>query len=145
MVWICLARSLLDWCWIDRMRFSIDWTYFRLIENWSESFLKHEILTRSLLFQKFFKKLRLFSLSSIDPDSTSIFCRFSSNFLQGFCLLALVRPFYPFFFGLISLFMHFREIFGPIGFWDFWFLGCFLSQLINGFLLLDDVNMFLIV
>ena len=68
---------------------------------------------------------RIFSLSSTDPDSTSIFCHFLSNFLQSFCLLAPVRPFYPFFFGLVSFFMHLREIFGPIGFWDFFMFGLF--------------------
>ena len=75
----------------------------------------------------------------------TIFCRFPSKFSQGFWRLVLVRPFYPFFFSLISFFMHFRETFGPNNFWDLWCLRWFLSKLINGFLLLDDVNMFLMV
>ena len=147
MVWICLAWLLLDWCWINRICFSIDRTYFstdrKLVREFFKTWDFHVFFTISKVFKK------LFSLSSTDPDSTPIFCCFPSNFLQSFCLLAPVRPFYPFFFGLISFFMHFfmhfREIFGPNSFWGFWCLRCFLSQLINGFLLLDDVNMFLIV
>ena len=99
----------------------------------------HMFFTISKVFKK------LFSLSSTDPDSLSIFCRFPSFFSHGFCLLVLARPFYSFFFSLISFFMHFREIFGPSNFWGFWCFSWFLSQLINGFLLLDDVNMFLMV
>ena len=143
MVWIWLARSLLDWCWIDRICFSIDRTYFltdwKSIREFFKTWDFHMFFTISKVFKK------LFSLSSTVPDSLSIFCCFPSNFSQGFCRLALVRPFYPIFFGLMSFFMHFREIFGPNSFWGFWCLWCFLSQLINGFLLLDDVNMFLIV
>ena len=126
---IWFESAWLDRCSIDAVLIKCDFRSIKLIfwtiENRSENFLKHEILTCSSLFQKFLK--RLFSLSSTDPDSTSIFCHFPSNFLLGFCLLAPVRPFYPFLFCLISFFMHFREFFGPIGFWDFLFLGCFLS------------------
>ena len=92
---------------------------------------------------KVFKKL--FSLSLTDPNSLSIFCRFHSNFSQGFCHLAPVRPFYPFFFCLISFFMHFRGIFRPNKFLGFWCLRWFLSKFINRFLLLDDVIKFLMV
>ena len=63
-------------------------------------------LTISKLFRKLFV-----SLLSTDPAQV-IFCRFPSNFLHGFCLLVLVRLFFPFFFSLISFFMHLKEIFG---------------------------------
>ena len=127
---------------LDRTNMFFDWSNLFLTNRKSvKEFFKtwdfHMFFTISKVFKKFF------SLSSTDPNSLSIFCRFPLNFSQGFCCLAPVRPFYPFFFGLISLFMHFREIFGPNSFWWFWCLRCFLSQLINGFLLLDDVNMFL--
>ena len=140
---IWFESTWLDWCWIDLNWFLIDRTYFSTDRKLVIEFFKNMRFSCVLHYFKSFQKF--FSHSSTTPDSTSIFCCFSSNFLQGFCFLALVRPFYPFFFGLISFFMHFREIFGPVGFWGFWCLWCFLSQLINGFLLLDDVNMFLIV
>ena len=76
---------------------------------------------------------------------SKLFCRFPSNFLQDFCLLVLVRLFFPFFFSLISFFMHLRENFEPMGFWDFWCFRCFLSKLIIGFLLWDDINMIFVV
>ena len=85
------------------------------------------------------------SLSSTNPDSKTNFCHFPLNFSQGFCSLAPVRPFYPFFFSLFSFFMHFREIFKPSNFWGFWCLSWFISQLINGFLLVEDENMFLMI
>ena len=90
---------------------------FRLIENWSESFLKHELFTCSSLFQKFSKSFS-FSLWPIQIHY-QFFCYFPSNFSQGFCHLAPVRPFYPFFFCLISFSMHFRDIFEPNNFWRF--------------------------
>ena len=119
LVWICLACSLLDWCWIDQTYFLTD---RKSVREFFKTWDFHVFFTISKVFKK------LFSLSSIDPDSLSIFCRFPLNFSQDFCHLAPVRLFYPFFFGLISLFMHFfmyfREIFGPN---SFWCLRCFLS------------------
>ena len=129
------------------MCFSIDRTYFLTDQKSVREFFKtwafHVFFTISKVFEK------LFSLSLTNPNSKSNFCCFPSNFSQGFCRLAPVRPFYPFFFSLISFFMHFfkhfREIFGPNNFGGFWCFSWFLSQLINGFLLVDDVNMFLMI
>ena len=122
---------------------------FQLIENRLESFLKHKLFTCSSLFQNFSKSFLALSLRPIQRKCFFFFCRFPLNFSQGFCRLAPVRPFYPFFFSLISFFIHFfmdfREIFGPNSFWDFWCLRGFLSKLINGFLLVDDVNMFFMI
>ena len=73
---------------------------FRSIENRSESFLKHEIFTCSSLFQKFQKAILSLSLRLIQIQR-QIFCQFPSIFLKGFCHLAPVRLFCPFFFGLI--------------------------------------------
>ena len=143
LVWICLARSLLDWCWIDWMWFSIDRTHFLTNQKSFREFFKtwafHMFFTISNFSKSYF--LSLFDQSRF----MTIFCRFPSKFSQGFWRLVLVRPFYPFFFSLISFFMHFREIFRPNNFWGLWCLRWFLSKLINGFLLLDDVNVFLIV
>ena len=140
---IWFESTWLDWCWIDLNWFLIDRTYFSTDRKLVIEFFKNMRFSCVLHYFKSFQKF--FSLSLTTPDSTSIFCRFPSNFLQGFCRLAPVRHFYPFFFSLISFFMHFREIFGPNNFWGFWCLRWFLSQLINGFLLLDNVNMFLMI
>ena len=106
---------------------------FRPIENRSESFfLKNISFSRVLHYFKTFQKL-FGSLSSTNPTQAN-FCCFPSIFSQGFCLLAPVRSFYPFFFSLISFFMHLRDSFEPIQIWGFWSLRCFLSKLINGFL-----------
>ena len=142
LVWMCLAQSLLDWCWINQICVLIDRTYFSTNRKSVKEFFKTWALHMFFTFSKVFKKI--FSLSSIGPDSLSIFCRFPSNFFQGFCHLAPVRPFYHFSF-FMHIFMHFRDIFGPSNFWGFWCLRWFLSKLINGFLLLNDVIMFLMI
>ena len=102
---------------------------FQSIENCSKSFLKHEIFTCSSLFKTFQKALSL-SLWPIQIQS-QFFCRFPSNFLQGFCLLAPVRPFYPFFFGLISFFMHLKgkfRTYGILGFLVFSMISFKIDQ-----------------
>ena len=142
LVWIYLARSMLDWSNVI-----FDWLnlffYQSKIVQRVFFFLKHEFFTCSSLFN--FSKSSILSLFDRSRLKTNFFCRFPSNFLQDFCLLVLVRLFFPFFFSLISFFMHLRENFEPMGFWDFWCFWCFLSKLINGFLLLDDINMILVV
>ena len=97
--------------------------------------------SRVLHYFKSFKKLFSLSLRLIQIQR-HIFCCFPSIFLKGFYRLAPVRLICPLFFGLISFFMHLRENFEPIEIWGFWWFRQFLSKLINGFLLLDDINMF---
>ena len=71
--------------------------------------------------QTLFKTLSL-SIRSVQ-GSKQDFCRFQPNFFKGFCHLRPVRPLYPSFFLLFSVFMHFchafRDIFKPKGNWDF--------------------------
>ena len=109
LVWICLAQSLLDWCWIDRICFSIDRTYFSTNRKSVREFFKTWDFHVFFTISKFFKKL--FPLSSTNPNSLSIFCCFPTNFSQGFCRLAPVRPFYPFFFWFNFIFLAFFHAF----------------------------------
>ena len=97
LVWICSFRSVLDRCWINRRHFRSIESNFRSIENRIEIFLKLWVVTCSITFKLFQKHFSL-SLSSIDQGFQSIFCHFPSHFLQGFCLLRLVKLFYPSFF-----------------------------------------------
>ena len=86
-------------------------------------------------FQIFSRALSL-SIRSV-KHSSSIFCRFPSNFLQGFCLLRPIRPFWPFFFIYFHVscifFMHNGEILNLRKIWGFWWFQSFLSKLISGF------------
>ena len=129
--------EVLNRCWINRKWFSIDRKLYR------EFFktLSFHIICHFQTFSKTF-----FSLSSIGQGFQSIFCHFPPILLQGFCLHTLVRPLYPSFFiyfhSSCIFFMHLRVIFEPKKLWGFWL---FLSQLITGFLLLDDINMILVV
>ena len=94
----------------------------------------------------FFKSFSTFSLSiRLSQGSNPIFCRFPPFFLQGFSLPRPVRPLYPSF----CIYFHFSciksyiiwEISNLWNFWGFWWIKPFLSQLINGFLLRDVINM----
>ena len=138
------SNLLLDWsklqlkiwfesAWLDRCsivagliecNFQSIKSIFQSIENRSESFLKHTIFTCSSLFKTFQKALSL-SLWPIQIQS-QFFCHFPLNLSQGFCRLALVRPFYPFFFGLISFFMHLKG-----KFWTYEILGFLVFSMIS--------------
>ena len=96
---------------------------FRLIEIQKLSLLKSFTFTCSSLFQKNFRLFLSFSLWPIQSKGFLFF--FFHKFLQGFCSQALVRPLYPFFFNLITCFMHFSLKFSNIGNLGFLFLGCF--------------------
>ena len=113
---MCLAQSLLDWCWINQICVLIDWTYFSTDRRSVREFIKTWAFHMFFTFSKVFKKI--FSLSSTDLESLSIFCHFPSNCFQGFYHLAPLRPFYHFSF-FMHIFMHFRDIFGPSNFWGF--------------------------
>ena len=96
---------------INRNWFSINW------KSWIR-FLKKLSLTCS---NSLFKSFSNFSLSlslRFGQGSFSIFCRFSSVFLQGFPLSKPVSPLYPsfciYFHVFMHLFMLFVGIFEPI-------------------------------
>ena len=116
---------------------------FRLIENHVENFLKTDFHLFKLTFSKVFST---FSLSiRLGQGSNMIFCHFPPFFLQGFSLRRPVRPLYHSF----CIYFHFSciksyiiwEISNLWNFWGFWWIKPFLSQLINGFLLRDVINM----
>ena len=115
LVWICLARLVLNWCLINRIYFSINRT--PISTDWNskvKSFKKlipHVFFSISKAFQAF-----SYFLSSINP-LWGIFVVFFHKFLQGFCPQALVRLLYHFFFNLITCFMHFHAFFF---FWKIW-------------------------
>ena len=108
LVWICLARSMLDWCWIDRMCFRSIEPIFRLIENWSKSFLKHELFTWSSLFQSFQEAiLSLFDRSRFKDK----FLSFSLNFFSSFLLSSTSKTILPFLFYFNLIFHPFFHAF----------------------------------
>ena len=72
-------------------------------------------------FQTFSKALSL-SIRSV-KHSSSIFCRFPSIFLQDFCLLRPIRPFYPPFFIYFHLSCIFSCILGRNS--NLWKIGVF--------------------
>ena len=79
LVWIYLARSLLDWCWMHWMWFSINWTYF--LTDWKsfrEFFLKNISFSRVLHCFKTFEKA--FWLSFFDRSNSSHFLLFFPQF-----------------------------------------------------------------
>ena len=131
-------------------------------KDWSHWFDWYLIGTRMIEFQKEWKKEKkkrrrsffascvlhflkyfsfLFVLFSLDRSNPSFFCHFPPQIFKGFCPQVWVRPKYPSFFNLFTFFMHFSHYFWTKDFWGFWFLGCFCSNLLIGFLFLDDIYM----
>ena len=107
---------------------------FRSIEDRISIFLKQFLDCFKNILSKSFS---LFFFLRLGKDSLQFFCRFPPKFLQGFPFSRPVWLFYPSFLFYFHVFMHFfmhlRDIFGPLYFWDFWwFKACFL-KLINGF------------
>ena len=84
---------------------------FRSIEHRVSGFFKNSSLTDSNTFSKVFSN---FSLSLwLGKAAQRFFCRFLSQFLQGFPPSRPVRPFYPSFCSYFHVFMHLKGIFGP--------------------------------
>ena len=114
---------------------------FQSIENRVENFLKTEFHVFKLTFSKVFN---IFSLYTTQPRLQSNFLLFSTICFAR-SLPRPVRPLYPSF----CIYFHFSciksciiwEISNLWNFWDFWWIKPFLSQLINGFLLGDVINM----
>ena len=120
----------------NRICFLINWKSCReFFKNWFSRVQTH-----------FFKSFQLFfSLYDSVKAPIHFFCRFPLFILQGFSLPRLVRPLYPSF----CIYFHFSciksciiwEILKLCKFWGFWWIKLFLSQLINGFLLGNVINM----
>ena len=84
LVWIYMARSLLDWCSINRIYFLIDWSPILTDRNSKVDFLKKVLFTCSSLFQSFSKPFITFPLWTIQSKD---FLSFSStNFSKVFVL-----------------------------------------------------------
>ena len=137
-------RSIKHVFWsIENPLFFKDWSRLvRLVPDWysndriSKGMKKKKKLfhlTCSSLFQIFFFLFH--------PFLSRLFCHFPPQIFKGFCPQVWVRPKYPSFFNLFTFFMHFSHYFWTKDFWGFWFLGCFCSNLLIGFLFLDDIYM----
>ena len=96
------SRLMLDRSNVIFNRLNLIFDRLKIVQRVFKNKLFHVFFTIS----KFSKSYSL-SLSSTDPDSSPLFVIFLPNFSQGFCLVMLVRPLYPFFFSLFTLFMHF--------------------------------------
>ena len=98
--------------WLIEIAFKIfvSLCLFRSIETCESGFLKIRFDLFKTFFQKPFKPL---SLSPTWQGSTNIFfCRFPSNFLQGFSLPKPVCLYYPSFCIVFLIFMHYLIVFG---------------------------------
>ena len=126
--------------WPHRIERKKSWKTFEKVSlnTWKSVFIK-------ILYAIFDQSKNRFDRSK---GQKQVFVVFQPNFFKGFCHLRPVRPLYPSFFLLFSLFMHyimhFRENFKPWNIWGFWCFKPFLSQLINGFLLWDNIKLFLV-
>ena len=85
----------LDWCWTDRNS---------VLRCFKKSFLT----CSSHFFKNFSNTFHCFF--SIDPI-WAYFVVFFPIFLNYLCLQVQVRPFYPFFFSLFTIFMHLHAFF----------------------------------
>ena len=123
---LILPGSIGSQLMLDRSNLIFDW--LNLFFDWPKTgqrvkkkSFSQVFITLFILFQK------AFSLFFFDRSTSSqFFCHFLPNFSQGFCLQVLIRPFYPFFFILFTIFMHFR--------WNFQtyrFLGFLIFELVS--------------
>ena len=146
LVWFCVFRSVIDRYWINQRHFQSIEPNFRSIENRRESFFFKKKLWVSHVHHIFKTFETLFSLSLIGLRVKANFCRFPPILLQGFCPLRPVRPLHLSFFIYFQVscifFMYFRDNFETMKIWEFWWFKPFLSQLINEFLLWDDIQLF---
>ena len=115
---------------------------FLSIENRSESFLKTSFLHVFFIIQIFSKT---FSLSLFDRSKSSQLLSFSLKLFQRFLSFKAGKTLLPLLFHLFSCFLHFREKFEPMKIWGFWCFQSFLSKLINGFLLRDDIKLIFVI
>ena len=91
---VCFNRCSIDVGSIEA--FLIDRTYFSINQNSYWEFFK---IFSFHVIKHYFKNFpNSFSLIRSVKASNQVFCRFPSNFLQGFCHLRPVRPYCPSFF-----------------------------------------------
>ena len=95
-----LPSSISSWLMLDRssMIFNRSNMFFDRSKIGQWVFKKKFSLTCSYTFQKFF------SCSMLTDPHQAFFCCFLPIFSQGFCLQVPVRPYYPFFFILFTIF-----------------------------------------
>ena len=141
LVWLCVFQSFLDCFWINRRYFQSIESNFQAIKNRIESFL-NLYFSHVLHYSNFFQNS--FSFYLINLSVKARFLLFSSKFFRGFLSSKVGKMFLPLLFHLFSCFMHFRENVEPKGNWDFWWFKLFLWKLINGFLLWDNIKLFLV-
>ena len=115
---------------------------FRSIENCSESFLKTTFLHVFFTIQIFSKT---FWLSLFYRSKSSQLLSFSLKNFQWFLSSKAGKTLLPLLFHLFSCFMHCWENFELMKFWGFWWFQSFLSKLINGFLLRDDIKLIFVI
>ena len=139
MVWFCVFQSMLNRCWINQRHFRSIKPNFISIENYIEIFLKTLSFTCSSLFQIFSNTI----LSLFDRSKgQSKFLSFSSESFARFLSSKAGKTFILLIFHWFSSFMHFGDNFESMTIWVFWWFKHFLSQLINGFLLWDIIQLF---
>ena len=91
---IWFKSAWLDWCWIDRMWFSIDRTYFSTDQKSFRRFFKNINFSRVLHYFKTFQKA--FWLSTFNQSNSSDFFSFSLKFssrILSSCASKTILPF----------------------------------------------------
>ena len=116
MVIIYLAQSVLDWCWINQICFSIDQGLFSTdrISIWR--CFKKSFLTCSSYFLKTFQTL--VQLFFFDWSNLSQICRFLPQISQRFLSSSACKSLLPLLFQFIHIFHAFS-----LKFLNSWFLG----------------------
>ena len=109
LVWICLARSLLDWCWINQICFSIDWTYFstdwKSVKEFFKTWVFHVLFTISKVFKKLLSLSLSLSLSLFNRFRFTInFLSFSLQFFSRFLSSSTSKTILPFLFQFNLIF-----------------------------------------
>ena len=112
---------------------------FQSIEHRISGFLKQFF---DCFKTSFSKSSSTFLLSLTWQGSTTTFCRFLPQFLQGFPPSKPVRPFYPpfwfYFHVFMHIFVHLKGIFEPPKIWSLGFFGILLY---SWMLLINLINL----
>ena len=96
-------------------------------------------------FLHMFFTIQTFWLSLFDRSKSNQLLSFSLKNFQRFLSSKASKILLPILFHLFLCFMHFREEFEPMKIWGFWCFQSFLSKLINGFLLRDDIKLIFVI
>jgi len=106
MVWICLARLMLDRSKLIFDRSNLIFDILKFVLWVFKKIFSQVFFTLFKSFQK------LFDCSCSTDPIWAYFVVLFLIFLRYLCLQVQVRPFYPYFFSLFTIFMHF--------YWNFW-------------------------